>query len=119
MEFSELQASSRLTLEDGTVVTACDRCRETWGRSNPPKEPPCESCRVDLREENEDAARIFNTVQGQVLTRFNGKYDVIIDINHLAIWAAIDAYGVRDRVGTFEAVLMLFHTRLKEKRDEE
>lgn len=72
-----------------------------------------------LREENEDAARIFNTVCGQVRTRFNGKYDVVTDIDHNAVWAAIDAYGVRDRTGCFEKVLNLFHALLKEQRESE
>jgi hypothetical protein len=40
------------------------------------------------------------------------------DLNHLAVWAAIDAYGVRDRVGTFEKVLRLFHERLREQDNE-
>jgi hypothetical protein len=70
-----------------------------------------------LLSENEDAARIFQIVRGQVLTRFNGKYDAVIDINHLALWAAIDAYGVRDRTGCFEKVLNLFHYLLKEQRE--
>jgi hypothetical protein len=90
-----------------------------YAERRPPGTPPCESCRVVLREENDDAARIYNLVQGQVLTRFNGKYDVVTDLNHLAVWAAIDAYGVRDRTGCFEKVLNLFHSILKERRDNE
>lgn len=93
-------------------MSACDRCRETWERSK--KEPPCETCRVELRAENEDAAQIFQRVRGQVITRFNGQADVVVDLSHLAVWAAIDAYGVRDKVGCFEKVMALFYSRLKE-----
>ncbi len=69
-------------------------------------------------KENEDVARIYMTVRGQVRTRFNGKYDDIIDLDHNAVWAAIDAYGIQDRVGTFEKVMALFFARLNEERGE-
>jgi hypothetical protein len=115
-----LQTSTRLVDKDGTVVkTACERCREIFKARNPPEDPDCASCRVDLREENEDAARIFMTVRGQCLTRWNGERDVTVDLNHLAVWAAIDAYGVRDRVECFEKVIRLFFSMLKEQREAE
>jgi hypothetical protein len=58
---------------------------------------------------NEDAIRIYMMVQSQVLTMHNGKHDIVTGINQLAVWAAIDAYGVKDRTGTFERVLRLFY----------
>jgi hypothetical protein len=73
---------------------------------------------VELREENEDAARIFQTVRGQVRTRWNGERDVVVDLDHGPVWAAIDAYGVRDRTGTFERVVRLFFDRLKKEERE-
>jgi hypothetical protein len=90
-----------------------------YAERKPPGTPPCESCRVELKVENEDAARIFMIVRGQCRTRFNGKYDVVVDLDHNAVWAAIDAYGVKDRTGTFEKVLNLFHQLLKEQRESE
>jgi len=65
--------------------------------------------------ENEDALSIFFLTQGQYVMGPNGP----IDINHLAVWAAIDAYGVRDRTGCFERVLNLFHHFLAENRENE
>lgn len=50
------------------------------------------------------------------MTRFNGREDVVIDVNHVALWNAIDGYGVRDRRGCFEKVLRLFWEMM---RDEE
>jgi hypothetical protein len=87
-----------------------------YSERNPPDEPPCDTCRVELKEENEDAAHIFNLVRGQVITRFNGQTDMIIGINHLAVWAAIDAYRVKDRTGCFEKVLNTFYHFLNQEK---
>jgi hypothetical protein len=56
--------------------------------------------------ENEEAARIFLMVRGQRLSNE--------DLNQLAVWAAIDGYGIKDRVGTFEKVLQTFYETLKD-----
>ena len=48
------------------------------------------------------------------MTRWNGERDVVVDLDHLAVWAAIDAYGVRDRIGTFEKVIALFFARINQ-----
>lgn len=87
--------------------------------------PPCKSCRVELVSENEEAARIFMTVRGQTVNRLHAQSgpggavitDRPADINHAAVWAAIDAYGVRDRVGCFERVCRCFHAILREQRE--
>lgn len=97
-------------------LSTCPACQQVYAERTPPG-PPCESCRVELVSENEEAARIFMTVRGQVLTRHNGQYDVVTDLNHLAIWAAIDGYGVKDRTGCFEKVLRTWH-ELREKDED-
>ena len=69
-----------------------------------------------------DAARIFQRVRGQTIDRLhieagpNGvlAYSKPKDLNHVAVWAAIDAYGVRDRIGTFEKIMALFFARLNQ-----
>lgn len=118
MQFADDEAASRITLDGGVVLTRCDQCRQMYAERTPPGPPNCdELCPVEarvLREENEDAARIYNIVRGQVLTRWNGERDVIVGLNQLAVWAAIDAYGVRDRTGCFEKVRRLFFDRLKQ-----
>jgi hypothetical protein len=63
---------------------------------------------VPLRPENEEAARIFQIVRGQVITRQAADGQVIEELNQVAVWAAIDAYGVTDRTGVFEKVLRAF-----------
>jgi len=107
------QSASRMEFEDGTVITKCERCQQIYAERTPPGDPPCETCRVDLMQENVDTAKIFGIVRGQVLTRHNGQMDVIMGLNHLAVWAAIDAYGVKDRTKTFERVISCFEAMRK------
>jgi hypothetical protein len=108
--FVDLETSSIVILDDGSILTRCDQCRQMYAERKPPATPPCESCRVELQVENEDAARIFMMVRGQKLS--NG------DLNHLAVWAAIDGYGIKDRVGTFERVMATHYAIPKEDRGE-
>ena len=119
MQFSGDMAASRVELDDGRVLTKCDQCRQMYAERMPPGEPPCEKCWVDLKEENEEAARIFRIVRGQVITRFNGEADVIVDLNHLALWEAIDRYPIRNKTGCFEKVLKLFFALLEEQKKKE
>jgi hypothetical protein len=53
--------------------------------------------------ENEDALNIFFVVQTQFIIGMSGP----VDINHMAIHAAMDIYGVRDRRDCFEKVRRL------------
>jgi hypothetical protein len=119
MQFSSDQAASRIVLENGTVISKCDQCRQMYSERKPPGEPPCHTCWIDLKEENEDVARIFQIVRGQVITRFNGQVDMIMDLNHLAVWAAIDRYGIKNPRECFEKVMKMFYALLKEQRDRE
>jgi hypothetical protein len=68
-----------------------------------------------LREENEEVATVFMSVRRQYVTRHNGKYDEVVDLNHLAVWAMIDAYGIKNRTQVFERVVRLFHHFLSER----
>lgn len=60
-------------------------------------------------KENEDAARIFFKVRGQAIFVFDGEKNIPIDLNHLAVWAMIDAHGIKDRLGVFEKVTRCWH----------
>lgn len=80
---------------------------------NPPEEPPCETCRVELLEENAEAAKIYLTVQGQVRT----VGDTVIDLDHLALWQAIDRYEVKKPLRVFELINRTFHYFLSRDRD--
>ena len=114
MQFADDQTASRVILNNGVVLTKCDQCRQMYAERTPPSSPPCESCWVDLDTKNEEAAQIYQIVRGQIITRSED----VVDLNHLAVWAAIDAYGIRNRVGTFEKVLRLFHSLLRDQKNE-
>jgi hypothetical protein len=63
--------------------------------------PPCDDCRVVLDPENVDAMRVMGIVKRQYIMGFYGP----IDINHGAVWEAIDRYGVKDPIHVFERVI--------------
>lgn len=81
---------------------------------NPPEEPPCNTCRVELLEENAEAAKIYLTVQGQVRT----VGDTVIDLDHVALWQAIDRYEVKKPLRVFELINRTFHYFLSKNHDE-
>jgi hypothetical protein len=95
----------------------CEGCRDLYGRRDPPEEPPCDICRVDLLPGNYEAANIYRMVRGQVITA--GDTNQIIDLNHMALWKMIEMYGVRDKVGVFHRVYSAFHHQLAESRKKE
>lgn len=74
----------------------------------PPEDPPCKDCRVDLLDENRDAAKIYQITRGQVIA----VGDQVIDIDQAAVWTAIDRYGIPDPVRCFELVNTVFHYML-------
>ena len=87
----------------------------------PPTTPICdlgESCRVELVKENEDVARIFMLVRGQSICVWNGETNIPIDINHSAVWSAIDKYpgGIQDQWGCFNQIVHVWH-KWNEKRN--
>lgn len=84
-------------------------------------EPPCDTCRVFLDPENEDAAKIYLMVRNQTITRFNGQYDVPVGLDHNAVWNMIDHWPtkIKDPMECFSRVISTFHHFLKEERDDE
>ena len=118
LQFADEQAAARIELENGTVLTKCDQCRTMYTERKPPGTPPCESCRVELREENEDAARIYQTVRRQIITFFNGEVDKEIDLNYVAVNVVMDLYGVRKKRECFEKVTRAYHHFLNKRQKE-
>ena len=56
-----------------------------------------------IREENKDALMIFSIVKNQFIM----GAEMPIDINHLAVWKAIEKYGIKKEKETFEKVIRL------------
>lgn len=86
-----------------------------YGRRNPPAEPPCKTCRVDLLEDNEEVAFIYLLVRRQVVTVGMGK---AVDISIPALKVAMDLYGVRDQKACLNRVRTVFHHFMKEQDNE-
>ena len=70
----------------------------------PPGEPPCVTCKELPKEENEDALRIFFMVRNQIIVGPQGP----IEINHMAIHAAMELYQIQKRQECFEKVVALW-----------
>lgn len=117
MEFADSEASSRLVMFDGAVLTKCDQCRDYYA-DLPDKEPPCETCRVDLMEENEEVANVFMVCRNQVI--MVGMSGQVIDINLPAVFGVMDRYpgGIKDQWRCMTSVRRLFnHLRAKGDND--
>lgn len=97
----------------------CPGCKAMYAGRTPPDDPPCDNCRVELADENREVAQIFRMVRGQVLTRFNGQYDEVADLNFPAVKIIMDLFGVKDQRTCFEKVCRVFYHFLNEKRGKE
>lgn len=91
---------------------------------NPPQEASCDTCtderkRVDLLQENEVAAKLFLFVRSQCQVRWNGEQDIEIDLDHVALWKAIEKFpgGIENEWGTFQKVNRAWHEAQQMKRD--
>ena len=78
-----------------------------YGRREPPQDPPCQQCRVDLSDENDIDAKVYMMTRRQVVT--SGKGGQIVDISIPAIKIAMDLYGVKNQVACLNRVRKLFH----------
>ena len=77
-----------------------------YGRRRPPAEPPCKTCRVELMEENAEAAQVYMLTRRQVITVGPGEP---VDISIPAVKIAMDLYGVRDQKACLNRVRRVFH----------
>lgn len=72
---------------------------------NPPEEPPCDDCYVELMPENAEAVQIFPVVRNQVVT----VGDHVIDINIPAVKTAMDLWGIKDQKSCLNKIRAAFH----------
>ena len=107
-----MQNSSRLTLEDGTIVTACDNCKEVYKQRK--AAPPCETCMVELMPENYDAMKVYMDCRNQKIFEMklaeNGMpYSQLIDINITAVKDSMWIHRVKDREECLSKVKRAFY----------
>ena len=106
-------------------MPTCPYCRQKSAERTPPGQPVivrnnkgelCESCRVELREENEDAAQVYMLTRRQYVTAERGR---VVDINIQAVKAVMDMIGVDDQLDCLNRVRKLFHAmRMNEDEGE-
>ena len=97
---------------NGTVLTKCDQCRAMYAERNPPQEPPCETCIVDLLPENRSAAEIYMICRNQVIVAGMGQ---ILDISIPAIKIVMDLYNIQDQKKCLNKVRAVFYHFLKDQ----
>ena len=97
-----------------------------FGLRNPPQEAPCDICtdekkRVELLQENEIAAKLFLMTRSQCQTRWNGEQDIEIDLDHVALWKAIEKFpgGIQNEWEVFQRISRAWHESQRKKRDSE
>jgi len=124
-----IQSASRVTLNDGTVISKCDECRQVWKERNErgvAGQPICdtgefcEAYPVTLLPQNSIPANIYQRIKGQVIFYFNGEVDKEYDLNHVALWNMIDHWPehISNKFEIFDLVLHCYHTFLRERQDD-
>ena len=81
----------------------------------PPQDPPCYQCRVELWSENEEVSKVYMLTRRQVITVGMGQ---VADISIPAVKIAMDLCGVKDQLGCLIRVQKLFHHFLEAPGDE-
>jgi hypothetical protein len=84
---------------------------------NPPTEPPCDGCITVLMKENEAVARVYMACRGQVKTRFNGEYDVVTDLDFVAVKVVMDMYKIVNQRETLARMRAAFFHFLNQEKD--
>lgn len=93
----------------------CDQCRAARAKRNPPEEPPCDECWVDLMPENREAAEIYMMTRGQIISAGMGQ---VIDISIPAVKIVMDLYEIRNQKKCLAKVRTAFHHFLKKEEKE-
>jgi len=104
-------------------LPTCPNCRKFHPERAVPGNAKCESCRVQLVEENEDAAEVYMATRRQYVTRMeiaveNGvpyPHTVIVDISIPAVESAMRIRGVKDQWDCLVKVRQAFHHFLGER----
>ena len=85
-------------MEEKPPCDVCEHFRAKKGEST-----PCDTCLPELMPENYDAWKIYSIVSGQLIMSGSGP----VDINHLAIYKAMEFNEVANPKYCFEQVTKL------------
>lgn len=72
---------------------------------------------MELVQGNYEAAKIYNLVQGQVLFRFDGERDMVVELNQPALWKLLEKHKVKNETEIFERIYQTFHNILAMARE--
>ncbi len=109
MKFADFQTSSTFEL-DGKILSACEKCRMDYAE----KEPPCDTCRVELAEGNEEAAEVYMMVRGQIIS----LGERVVDLSIPAVQIILDQLKIKDQRETMAKIFRTFHHFLNKQRKE-
>ena len=85
---------------------SCPECQLLYSERTPPEQPPCETCRAELLEENEDIANVYMVTRRQYIIAEMGR---VVDINIPAVKDVMDLYQVKNQRECLMMVRRLFH----------
>lgn len=77
-------------------------------------ERPCSTCKVELFDGNQDAAKIYLKVRGQLIVGISG----VVDLNQSTLISVMELYRVENKVKCFEKVMSVFREFQKEYEKE-
>ena len=91
----------------------CPGCWEIYDSRKPPEMPPCETCKIELLEENADAGAIYNLVKRQVII----SMDTVIDLNYGTVIEIMKLYGIKNQKQCLNKVIHTFHHFLRKRKE--
>ncbi len=79
-----------------------------------PPETPCETCRVELMEGNEDAAEVYMLTRGQIIS----LGEQVVDLSIPAVPIILDQFKIENQRETMAKIFRTFHHFLNKQRKE-
>lgn len=81
----------------------CEICANLHAEKG--RDPPCDSCSIDLLPENVETVQLYNLVRGQVLLTALGDS---IDLNYTSVIEVMKLIGVEDSRDVFLSIVKCF-----------
>ncbi len=85
-----------------------------YANRNPPGSSPCETCRIELMEENTEAAICYMQARGQVIT----VGERVVDLSIPAVKILMDQLEIKNQRECMAKIFRTFHHFLNKQRQE-